>query len=425
MNGVNKMRFLYSFIINPLIFFAAHLIAIFSSKYRRAIITRYHISSKIQNWLKKQKQRKSLILIHTSSMGEFEHIKFLLKKLSAYDIHIVITFFSPSGYEHIKSHPGVDLFIYTPFDFQFVWKKIYKLLQPSFVVFAKHETWPNYVWTAKKLGIPLFLINAALPSESSRFEPLIRRFYQPIYASFTTIYAISEHHLKNFQKHFPKCQIEFIGDSKFDQVADRKRSTADKEYIPQRWVEGALSIVAGSIHREDSDIIFPALHKLMKEFNEIKLIIIPHDLHENYIAEILQYFSEFGSILFSSMDKLANQRVIVIDKIGILADIYRYGDISFVGGSFRQGIHNVMEPAIYGSPILHGPKHQIAYEAGVLNTLGGSRIIHNEEESYAVFKELIINKDKRAEMGEKARIFSLNNTGTAEKLIQRWQEYLK
>jgi 3-deoxy-D-manno-octulosonic-acid transferase len=401
-----------------------HFVALFNAKFRNAIVPRYQIINKIKRWKSLQKEEKKLVLIHTSSMGEFEHIKYLIKKLALYDIDIVITFFSPSGYEYIKSFPGVSLFIYTPFDFQFIWKKIYKILRPSFVVFAKHETWPNYVWTAEKLDIPLFLINAALPSESSRFEPLIRLFYRSIYRSFTTIYAISEYHLRNFNKYYPQSHTEFIGDSKFDQVADRKNSTIEERYLQQEWLDDSISIILGSIHREDSNVIFPALYKLMNENSKIKLIIIPHDLHTSYLDEIEKYFSVYNTILYSNIAHLTNQRIIIIDKMGILADIYRYGDISFVGGSFKEGIHNVMEPAIYGSPIVHGPKHTVAHEAGLLNDFGGSRIIDNTEQAYAIFKDLIINKELRSEMGDKAKSFSLKNTGTADKLIQQWQKYL-
>ncbi len=418
------MRLFYSFIVYPLFLILVHIAAIFNKKVSRALLPRYKVASKVKNWAELHRNKEPLVLIHTSSMGEFEHVKFLLRKLKEQDVQIVVTFFSPSGYEHVKEHPDVDLIIYTPFDFQFIWKKIYKALRPSFVVFAKHETWPNYLYTAKRLHIPVFIINAALPSESSRFEPLIRLLYRPLYRSMTTIYAVSEKHLQNFNKYYPGCHVEFVGDSKFDQVLNRKKTSAQKEYLPQRWLKNSFTIVLGSVHTEDSDIIFPALKKLMQKHDDIKLLIAPHFLHKSYLEQIGRYFEEFGTLFYSNLENLESQRVIIVDKMGILADLYRYGDISFVGGSFKQGIHNVMEPAIYGSPIVHGPKHRIAHEAAVLNKHGGSIIVSSEEETYEAFDKLYREKILREQIGKKAEAFALQNTGTAEKLIQRWRKYL-
>jgi 3-deoxy-D-manno-octulosonic-acid transferase len=418
------MRFIYSFLIYPLFLIIIHIAALFSKAVRKALIPRYHILAIIREWAKQYKNEEPLVLIHTSSMGEFEHVKFLLKKLKENDVQIVITFFSPSGYEHVKSHPDVDLIIYTPFDFQFVWKKIYKILTPAFIVFAKHETWPNYVWTANKLKIPVFIINAALPSESSRFEPLIRLLYRPIYRSLTTIYAVSEKHLQNFNKYYPGCHTEFMGDSKFDQVANRKLSAAKKEYLPQQWLNNSFIIVLGSVHTEDTKIIFPALNKLMQRHNNVKLIIAPHFLHKNYLDEIGRYFEEMGVLFYSISDNPLDQRVIIIDKMGILADLYKYGNAAFIGGSFKQGIHNVMEAAIYGIPVVHGPKHRIAHEAGILNNHGGSIIINSTDEAYDIFSKLYDDKTLREKIGGKAEEFALQNTGTAEKLIKSWQKYL-
>ena len=419
------MRFIYSFIIYPLFLLLVHIAALFSKPVRKALIPRYHILTIIKNWAKQHKSTKPLVLIHTSSMGEFEHVKFLLKKLKENDVQIVITFFSPSGYEHVKSHADVDLIIYTPFDFQFVWKKIYKILTPAFVIFAKHETWPNYVWTANKLKIPVFIINAALPSESSRFEPVIRLLYRPIYRSLTTIYAVSEKHLRNFNKYYPGCHTEFMGDSKFDQVANRKLSALKKEYLSQQWLKKSFIIVLGSVHTEDTRIIFPALYKLMQEHNNIKLIIAPHFLHKNYLDEIKQHFEDMGVLFYSISDNPLDQRGIIIDKIGILADLYKYGTVAFVGGSFKQGIHNVMEAAIYGIPVVHGPKHRMAHEAGILNKHGGSIIINSSDEAYDIFSKLYNDKALREEIGKKAEEFALQNTGAADKLIKTWQKYIQ
>ena len=418
------MHFLYSLIIYPLFLIIVHIIAIFNKLFRKALIPRYHILSTIKKWKGLQKEDKTLLLIHTSSMGEFEHIKSLVTKLGTYNIHLVITFYSPSGYENIKTFPGVDLFIYAPFDFQFVWKRIFKILNPSFILFSKHETWPNYVWTAEKLGIPLFIINAALPSESSPIEPVIRFFYKPIYKSFTTIYTISKKHLLNFNKLYPDCHVEYAGDTKFDQVATRKLTSVTKEYIPKNWYSAAFIIVIGSVWPDDTKIIFPEIKKLMQKHKNIKIIIAPHELHKSYINEICRFFEDMGCLLYSRIDLFYQQKVILVDKIGILADIYKYGDIAYVGGSFRQGIHNIMEPAIYGIPLIHGPKHKIAPEASALNHYGGSSIITSGKEAAEAFNKLYTDNTLREEMGRKAEEFSLQNTGTADRLIQQWEKYL-
>lgn len=402
-----------------------HLASIFSTKIRRAVTERYNIVKQVRQWTAIAGRRKKTVLIHASSMGEFEHIKPLIIRLhEQFRLNIVVTFFSPSAYEFIREFPGVDLFIYHPFDTVRNWKKIYGLLNPVMVVISKHDVWPNQVWIAEDKNIPVFLINASLSQHSGRTNWAGRLLLGRVYTGLREIFTISTEDLLRFQKYFSGLNLKEVGDTKFDQVMIRRERALEKTTVRESWTKKYRLIVLGSIWPEDAEHLLPALSNILREMKQLGLIVVPHQPHDRFLDQIQGSFTGFDSLLYTERDKLDDQRILLVNSVGVLADLYRYAEVAYVGGSFRQGIHNVMEPAIYGIPVICGPVYRNSFEAIRLHEYGGSFIVRDTHEFEGVLRRLLTDEKARHETGRNAGEYAVRNTGATERIIREWQPLL-
>ena len=415
--------FIYRFILYPFLFILAHVYAIFNKKIRKALLARYSTLMDSKNI---GKNSTKTVLLHTASMGEFEHVKPLIRVLKQQNnIRIIVTFFSPSGFDNISQFEGVDHFLYIPFDFGWLLKKFYENLKPDILIIAKHDAWLNQVLIARKMDIPVFLINASLSTSSSRISPLARWLLKPVYSAINKIYTISEEDEAAFKQFFPGVNIKAIGDTKFDQVVIRRDQAFKKDVLPKDWVHNAFVVVLGSIWKEDAEKTLPGLKRLLKKYPQIKVIAVPHNPTEEFLSRIMTDFNEIKTRLYSKVTTNPAERIILIDRIGILADLYKYAQIAFVGGSFKQGIHNVMEAAVYGIPVLYGPVHQNASEAVRLNRYAGSFVFNTDKEFEQIVERLINHNEIREEVGKKTKQFALANMHATEKLVKELETLLR
>ncbi|MBD3225657.1 MAG: hypothetical protein GF313_13090, partial [Caldithrix sp.] len=361
------------------------------------------------------------IVIHAASMGEFEHIKPLVIKLSEFEKYpVIVTFFSPSAYEHVKRFSGVDLIVYLPFDFAFTWKRFYKHLSPKALIISKHDAWPNQVWEAKKHNLPVYLVNASLNDQSSRIRWPARFLFNSIYSSVTQICTISNEDRQTFEKYFNNIRVDYVGDTKFDQVLIRKeRALRQEPLLPEYWQSASRVILLGSVWKEDGDHIFPAVSEVLENHEDIKCIIVPHQPEEAFVQQIKSQFNTCKPVRFTELNQgSAENRVMIVDKIGVLADLYQYAFLAYVGGSFRQGIHNVMEPAVYGIPVLFGPVHLNSFEAKQLVLRKGALVVSSTDDTFKILQRFITNRDAQKKVGKKAYEFAKENTGATEKIVQ-------
>jgi len=365
------------------------------------------------------------ILFHTASLGEFEHIRPLLEALKEnYHTINIVTFFSPSGYDNVKQTKGLDFYFYLPFDQSYNWRRIYKIINPSLIIIAKHDVWPGQVWTAHEQLLPIYLINASLSARSSRTRWGVKSFLKHVYRDFTGICSISDDDTNRFLIHYPRCHVERVGDTKYDQVALRKSSAREQDLLPQKWTKNHWIFMAGSIWPEDEVHLFPALVKIFEEEKSLRLVLIPHQPEQKAISRIEESFNKWDICLFSKRDQLDNGRILIVDAVGYLAGLYYYAQAAYVGGSFHQGIHNVMEPAIFGIPVYYGPTHYNSYEAIQLANGNGGIVIQNERDLYREIKSIIRDEDKRKRLGEKAEKFATRNVGATDLLLSRWEKFL-
>ncbi len=404
----------------------AHVLAIFSNKIRKSLFARYSVITRINNWLNSNRPTEGRhILFHTASLGEFEHIRPILQILKEqYHTVNIVTFFSPSGYENVGQTPGLDFHTYMPIDRSKNWQQIYDVIKPAFIVVAKWDIWPGQVWTAHKMRIPIFLINASLRKESKRAHKSVKQFYKYVYRDIDCIFAISQDDARQFTIHYPRCRVEIAGDTKYDQVILRKKRAQSQNLLPKTWTHDQWIFVAGSTHAEDEEHLFPALQRILREEKKIRFILVSHHPDKQTVLNIKSLFEEWGVLNLSQREKLAEERVLVVDAIGYLAGLYNYAHCAYVGGSFHQGVHNVIEPAIFGIPVLYGPVYKNSYEAIQFSNGNGGFIGNNTEEIYQWIKSFYYDEEKRKIFGAKAETFASRNTGATEWLISRWKYLL-
>jgi 3-deoxy-D-manno-octulosonic-acid transferase len=413
---------IYVFLILPFIFITVHIVAIFSKQVREGLFPRRKSIAALKQWLGDKDEKKQFVLFHAASMGEFEHIKPLLYRLKqTYNTTNVLTFFSPSGYKHVKNTLGLDFFLYMPFDFSSHWKKLYSLLNPSLLIISKHDVWPMQIWQAKEMNIPIYLVNASLPEKSSRTRPFIKGFLKHVYRDFSKIFTISEEDAQRFSKHYPKCFVQVMGDTKYDQVMLRRNEALNKEILPKNWYKEKWIFLAGSIWPEGEKQLMPGLINLIEKNENVNLIIVPHEPTEKFVSDLENKLSKWGVKRLTKINGEFTERVLIVDTIGQLADLYQYANAAYVGGGFKQGVHNVMEPAIYGIPVIYGPVHENSYEAIQLAKSEGGIIIENENQARDVLKRLYNDESFRAATGKKALALAQKNIGATDKILEQWK----
>jgi 3-deoxy-D-manno-octulosonic-acid transferase len=360
-------------------------------------------------------------------LGEFEQAKPIIEKIrKAMAVNVIVTFFSPSGYENSKRYPDADIVSYLPFDSNSSAKRFYEIVQPTLGVFMRYDIWPNFVHYACKNKVPLFLVDATLRANSTRKSWWLRAFHRNLFAAFTGILTVSEQDLSSFE--FFRLNIPHlakVGDTRFDRVNEKSIEAKNRNLLRPEIVRNKKVFVAGSTWDEDEEILFPVLKKLLKFDNSVLAIIVPHEPTVTHIEKIEQDFApELPTIRFSYLNEYNNQRIIIVDSIGILLSLYYYAAVAFVGGSFKSSIHNVLEAAVYNIPVIYGPKIQSSIEAKELARIGGGIILNGRDDAYRTLRGLMNDNTRRESMGKISKNYIVSNIGAADKIVHYLLPYL-
>ena len=403
--------FLYNLAIQ-LFIFGARVASLFNEKARTFVAGRKNLLTTVQHQL--ASNTSPLAWIHCSSLGEFEQGRPIIERLQKeFANHkILLTFFSPSGYEVRKNYPGADYVFYLPFDTSYNARKWVEVTSPKLAIFVKYEFWFNYTQELKKAGIPLI-------SASSIFRP-DQMFFKPAGGSFRKI-------LRNFDHFFVQNQasakllqdigitnVTIAGDTRFDRVYEITSST-EKIQIAEQFKGSDQVMVAGSCWAEDMEVLAPFINE-----TSIKFIIAPHEITETFLQEIEK--SIVGkTIRFSkaaSETELESAKVLLIDNVGMLSKLYRYGEFAFVGGGFGKGLHNILEAACYGIPVFFGNRsYQKFAEANELIMHGGAFEVSDFSDLRSKY-ELVNTPENFMLACEVTRNYVLNNLGATDKILQ-------
>jgi 3-deoxy-D-manno-octulosonic-acid transferase len=414
-------QFFYNVIIVPLMWSVFHLGGFFNDKIRRGIMGRRHLLQSIEAEVRHLSSNHR-IWFHSSSLGEFEQAKPIIaaiKKINP-DIIIIATFFSPSGYEHSKSYKPANIISYLPFDSRRQASRFVDIVQPTVVVMVRYDVWPNVLWALKKRNIPTMIANATMKKRSSRKIFLARQFHRSLYDCLSYILTVSNNDRLSFDDFkLSGPIIESIGDTRFDQVKMRRDEAAKKHIFSNRILKGKKIFVVGQSWDADDNVVLPVLFKLQGKMPNLLTILVPHEPTIEHLEQ-LEYRLEGQTsfIRFSEMNQYKDEKVILIDSVGVLVPLYRYAHIAYVGGSFRQGVHNVLEPAAFAIPVIYGPKHTNSQEAVALAQQGGGFVVDDEKDLYRVLRTLFDNEAKRIEAGKKARQLVEENLGATERFLK-------
>lgn len=425
---MNNFWFLfYNYVIIPVIYPLFVFIGIFNPKVKKGIKDRKRLFEKLIIDLAGLERRKKMIWFHSASMGEFEQAKPIIEKLKLEkDVNIAVTFFSPSGFDNSLNYPHADIISYIPFDSQPNVERFLRLIQPDLVVFMRYDIWPNLMWQMKKKKIPSFIVDATMRNDSKRRWAASKSFHNTLYSGVSKILTVSNSDSKNFlQFDIDKKNIKAVGDTRFDRVYQKSTYAKNSKLFPQNIFKNKKILVLGSSWESDEEVVLPSLLKLIKENKSLIVILVPHEPTIMRLEKLEDYFAnKTETIRFSFINNYSGERIIIVDSIGILLTLYNYAHIAYVGGSFKQGIHNVLEPAVYGIPVLFGPKIQNSQEAMALVKKGGAAILKNKEKSYEIIKNLLRDAKLRKKMGSISANYVQSNLGATQKILDEIYKFI-
>lgn len=406
------MFFLYNLFV---IFagFCIKILAVFNSKIRLFVEGRQHVFATLQT---KVSTNDKTIWFHAASLGEYEQGLPVMEKMKMiYPNHkIILTFFSPSGYEVRKNNTVADVTVYLPLDTKSNAEKFIELVHPEMVFFIKYEYWPNYLKVLKNKAIATYLISGVF-RENQLFFKWYGGFYRKALDSFEHFF-VQNSTSKDLLFQLGKSNVTVSGDTRFDRVAAILEKDNHLDFITE-FKNNQLTIVVGSSWPKDEKILVDYINTTK---HEVKFIIAPHNIKSEQIQELQKSITK-KTVLFSKKEEknLSEFDVFIIDTIGILTKIYSEAAIAYVGGGFgNPGVHNILEPATFGVPIVVGTNYSHFSEATALVNMGGCDVISNEKELKETFDNLIQNKDIREEKGHICNTFVKMNTGALETILK-------
>ena len=388
------------------------LAALFSDKPAKMVKGYREVFDLLQRKIDRNAQ---YIWFHAASLGEFEQgrplIECIRKEYPQYKI--LQTFFSPSGYEVRKNYDGADIVCYLPIDTPSNVKKFVDLVDPCMVFFVKYEFWQNYLNTLNKKGIPVYSVSSIFRSNQIFFR-WYGKGYQQVLKTFAHLFVQNEES-KQLLAGIGVNNTTVVGDTRFDRVLDIC-AAAKQLPLVQKFKGDALTFVAGSSWGPDEDIFI----KYFNAHPEMKLIIAPHVVNDSHLKEIESKLQRSCVRYTKATEENVQQAdCLIIDCYGLLSSIYRYGEISYIGGGFGVGIHNVLEAAVYGIPVIFGPNNKKFREAQHLLANKGGFEINDYEDFEQLMNKFLGDKAYLKQSGKAAGDYVKGNAGAMEKIMKR------
>ncbi|QCK14377.1 3-deoxy-D-manno-octulosonic acid transferase [Mangrovivirga cuniculi] len=407
--GINLYRFLIK------------LAAPFNKKASNMIEGRKNWRQKLTTTLNSVSQSK--VWFHCASLGEFEQARPLIEKLSDNNICIIVSFFSPSGYEVRKNYEKADLVTYLPFDTKSNASDFIDLIKPDLVLFTKYEFWHYFLEELDSRNIPTILFSAIFRSSQEFFKPS-GDFFRNMLKKFDFLYVQNKKSKELLHGIGLSDNVKIAGDTRFDRVIDTCNSVK-KIPLVEKFKGNNKLLIVGSSWPEDIN----ALQKFFNSLpNDVKVIIAPHEISEKSINKLesslpqktMRYSKVSEKILDSS-----DSDFLIIDNFGMLASVYQYGEISFIGGAFKDGLHNILEAATFGMPVLFGNKNYKKFnEAILLIEEGGAFPIADSDEAESLLKKLFLQDGERERISKISYDFVRKNKGATDQILKYVEKVL-
>ncbi len=428
----------YNLAALPLARAGSRLAAVFRPKVARGLNGRKRSFTRIESYLSAYGHgipATGGILFHATSVGEYLQALPLMRELKTANKErpLYLSFFSPSVEKRARACAHANLVFYLPEDTRANITRLLVLLKPTLIVISKFDIWPNLVTQAYQAGIPVAVIAATLSPDSGRLRGLSGRFHRSFYPGLSLVCAIAKDDAKNFIRLGVKEQNCILtGDTRFDQTWLRASEVAEGDPLVvafSGW-KNHFRFACGSIWPADQKHLLPALAELCNRHEHLRLILAPHEPTQEHVESLVSFLKdnnlsfELYSILTGSGDRgttspvSGNTRAVIVDTVGALAAVYRAADTVYVGGSFGRGVHNVMEPACFGLPVIFGPRHLNSHEALIMIERGGAFPVEKGADIVEIAGRLIENESFLRQAGRKARAIVTENLGATERTLE-------
>jgi 3-deoxy-D-manno-octulosonic-acid transferase len=405
------MRLIYEIVIR-LYRFSIILASVVNPKARGWVKGRQQIFSQLAGGLRDEKDK--LAWFHCASLGEFEQGRPVIEKFRAHypEYKILLTFFSPSGYEVRKNYPGADYIYYLPADTRVNAWRFYQIVKPDVLFLVKYEYWYNYIDILAKHDVPVFVISGIFRRSQHFFKWYgfwFRRHLRKVKYFFLQD--------EDSAKLLSSINVENIivsGDTRFDRVME----IAEKSVLPEkvaRFCNNKRVLVGGSTWPVDETFLAGALRSIPED---VKLILAPHEIDAAHIEKIIELFGTDSAIPYSSYIPEKNKhRILILDCIGVLSAVYRCASVAYVGGGFGKGMHNILEATAYGIPVIFGPNNKKFPEAMGLAEIQGGYEVSDQDSLNRILSELLTNEGKYTYSCEASAGFMNKNRGANEKVF--------
>ena len=359
---------------------------------------------------------QKILWFHVSSLGEFEQARPVIEGVKKFfpGYRILLTFFSPSGYELRKDYPLADYVCYLPLDSPRNSRRFLDIVQPDNVFFVKYEFWFNFLTELKRREIPTYLFSALFRPSQFFFKPW-GKWFRKAFSAYTHIFVQNQSSWEILHQ-FKFENVSINGDTRLDRVSQIARAASDLPKV-EKFCGSKQVIVAGSTWPEDEALFLTYVNDCI---HPIKFVVAPHEVNEKSLERITSVLKR-PYVLYSAEstdEELENADVLVVDGYGYLVSVYRYAKIAYIGGGFTTGIHSILEPAVYGMPVVFGPDYHKFHEALEMIRLGAAHTIANYEELYLLFESYLTNPAKLAKESHSASQYVESNRGATEQIVR-------
>lgn len=373
----------------------------------------------------KRQCEKPIVWIHCASLGEFEQGRPLIDRMRNEDpqLAVVITFFSPSGFEIRKNYSGADLVCYLPLDTPRNARRFVSILKPQMAIFVKYEYWFNYMKSLHKQSIPLYVVSAIFRPNQHFFKK--SGFWFAKQLSLVSHFFVQNQTSCNLLKSIGYENFTLCGDTRFDRVFEicqNRKSFPLLEAFCNSNPDSKTWVLGSSWHPDELMFV-----SLIAQQKNIRLIIAPHEINEAHLMEIKALFSNQQVVFYTtaSLETAATADIMIVDTMGMLSQIYQYAHIAYIGGGFGVGIHNILEAAVYGIPVIFGPRYQKFDEATSLIATGGAFSVNNSAELDNIAHTLMTHDDEYRKVSEACSVFVTQNIGATNKIISHILGFVK
>ena len=411
------IRFIYSTVAMPIAIFLYGIAELFSMKLRKRQETCNSLLDKLESEPARSESSGTRYWFHVSSMGEFEQIKALLEMLKKNkpQCFIVVTFFSPSGYENSKNFRFADRMLYMPFDTPHNAKRLLDIIRPNVAVFDRYDVWLNHLLECSKRNVALYLLNATAPRK--KFPAA---YYRKVYSLFDKIYAMNNDDVAYFAGIVGNERVTYLPDTRFDRIYGAVTRNLESPLFDKKTFEGKQVLVLGSSWQPDEDLVLKAVEILKSRGHKLVLILVPHEPTPEHINELCAKVGNYVLLSEVKADSAAYDisKVLIVDSIGVLLRLYAGATIAYVGGAFGVGVHSVTEPAGYAVPVICGAGYSNSPDAVELVKRKGLKSVSTADELADYTEKLITDETFYKEVSGIAGRYIKDNTGSTARFFE-------